>query len=81
MNKLLVKRSLNKHTADRIPTCPEGIFSYLSLFLYDDTGSLWDRVREKWSLGGSQNEVSVSLNHRGQVLPLWLTAVVYSYLI
>lgn len=54
---------------------------YLSLLLNDDTGSFWDREGQERSLGGSQNEVSVSLNHRSQVLPLWLAAVVHQYLI
>lgn len=55
--------------------------SNLSRFLYDDVGSLWHREGQKWSLGGSQNKVSVSLDDRVQVLPLWLAAVVHRYLI
>lgn len=56
-------------------------FLYLGLFIYDDAGSFWDGEGEKWSLGGSQDEVSVSLDHRVQVLPLWLGAVVHCYLV
>lgn len=53
----------------------------LSLFFYDDAGSLGDRELQKRGLGGSQNKVSVGLDHRVQVLPFWLAVVVHRYLI
>lgn len=56
-------------------------FSYLSLFFYDDAGSLGDGEGQQRSLDGGQDKVSVSLDHRVQVLPLWLAAVVHSYLV
>lgn len=65
---------------NNIPACPE-VISYLSLFFYDDAGSLGDGEGQQWSLGGGQDKVGVSLDHRAQVLPLWLAAVVHSYLI
>lgn len=63
------------------PAWSTRILLYLGLFIYDNAGSFWDREGEKWSLCGSQDEVSVSLDHRVQVLPLWLGAVVHRYLI
>lgn len=77
---LLVRASLN-YTDNRDSALPEGIISYLSLFHYDDAGSVWERVGKKRGLDGSQNEVSVSLDHRCQVLPFWLTAVIHRYLV
>lgn len=57
--------------------CP----SYLSVFWYDDTGSLGNREGQQRSLDGAHDEVSVSLDHRIQVIPLRLAAVVYLYLV
>lgn len=59
----------------------EEVIIYLSLFLDDDAGGLGDGEGQQWSLGGGQDEVSVSLDHWVQVLPLRLAAVVHSYLI
>lgn len=53
----------------------------LSLFFNDDTGRFGGREEHQWSLDGCQDEVSVSFDHRVQVLPLWVAAVVHSNLI
>lgn len=55
--------------------------SYLSLLCYDDTGTLGNREGQQRSLGGAHDEVSVSLDHRVQVVPLRLAAVVHTDLI
>lgn len=55
--------------------------SYLSVFWHDDTGSLGNREGQQRSLDGAHYEVSVSLDHRVQVIPLRLAAVVHLYLI
>lgn len=61
--------------------CLKALFPYLSLFLYDDNSLVGNRGGQQGSLGRGQNEVSMSLDHRVQVLPLWLAAVVHSNLI
>lgn len=76
-----VNYQLPEAASQQIAACSKDIPSYLSLLLYDDACSLWDRIEQKWSFGGSEDKVIVSLDNRVQVLPLWLAAVVHCYLI